>query len=231
MEGRLTTWDKIQSKGWHGPGICLLCKQNTKDIAHLFIHCSFVVSVWAKCAQLQNSNYKWTGISINQCMEYWFDNKALSKRLLVLVCWHIWLEHNNLLFEGKGPSTWSVVHRTLSMLGNLPIGTKSVPKILRVNSIFRINGYSVAFFYDASVERGTNYGAGGIIFCRDMTKHRWHFNGGAGTNTKSELLGAWASLFIAKQLDIQYIRLISDSKIVIDWLNKKGNLQAINIEG
>jgi hypothetical protein len=36
---------------------------------------------------------------------------------------------------------------------------------------------------------------------------------------------------IAKQLDIQYIQLIGDSKIVIDWLNKKRNLQAINIEG
>jgi hypothetical protein len=44
-------------------------------------------------------------------------------------------------------------------------------------------------------------------------------------------LGAWASLFIAKKLEIQYIQLIGDSKVVIDWLNKKGNIQVINIEG
>jgi ribonuclease HI len=100
-----------------------------------------------------------------------------------------------------------------------------------VNSIIRLNGYSMAFFDGASVERGTNCGAGGTIICRDLTEYRWHFNGGAGTNTKAELLGAWASLFIAKQLEIQYIQLIGDSKVVIDWLNKKGNIQAINIEG
>ena len=79
-------------------------------------------------------------------MEDWVDNKALTKRLPALVCWHIWLKRNNLLFEGKGPSTWSVVHVTLNMLRNLPSGTKSVSKSLRVNSIFMINGYSVAFF-------------------------------------------------------------------------------------
>jgi ribonuclease HI len=81
------------------------------------------------------------------------------------------------------------------------------------------------------VDRGSNCGAGGTIFCSDLTNYRWHFNGGDGTNTKVELLGMWASLFLSKKLDIQYIQLIGDSKIVIDWLKKKGNLQAINIEG
>jgi hypothetical protein len=137
MEGRLSTWDKLQSKGWIGLGICLLCNQNAEDIAHLFIHCPFVVSVWAKCAQLQNTIYIWTSNSINQCMEEWVGNKAMTKRLPALVCWHIWLELNNLLFEGKGPSTWSVAHKTLNMLWNLPNGTKMVTKSLRVNFYFQ----------------------------------------------------------------------------------------------
>jgi hypothetical protein len=202
VEGRLSTWDKLQAKGWIGSGICLLCNKNAEDIAHLFIHCPFVVLVWANCAQLQNTIYIWIGNTINQCMEEWVGNKAMTKRLPALVCWHIWLECNNLLFEGKGPSTWSVAHRTLNMLRNLPNGTKTITKILRVNSIFRINGYSLAFFDGASMDRGSNCGAGGTIFCSDLTKYRWHFNGGAGTNTKAELLGAWASLFLAKKLDI-----------------------------
>jgi ribonuclease HI len=44
-------------------------------------------------------------------------------------------------------------------------------------------------------------------------------------------VGAWASLSIAKLLDIQHIQVLGDSKIVIEWLKQNGNLQAINIEG
>jgi ribonuclease HI len=48
---------------------------------------------------------------------------------------------------------------------------------------------------------------------------------------KSELLGVWATLTIAKLLDLQYIQVLGDSKVVIEWLDQKGKLQAINIEG
>jgi ribonuclease HI len=44
-------------------------------------------------------------------------------------------------------------------------------------------------------------------------------------------LGAWATLTIAKHLDIHYIQILGDSKVIIEWLKQKGNLQAINIEG
>jgi ribonuclease HI len=48
---------------------------------------------------------------------------------------------------------------------------------------------------------------------------------------KAELVGAWASLSIAKILEIQHVQILGDSKIVIEWLKHNGNLQAINIEG
>jgi ribonuclease HI len=61
--------------------------------------------------------------------------------------------------------------------------------------------------------------------------YRWYFNGGSGTNTKAELLGAWDTLTIAKLLDIHYIQVMGDSKVIIEWLNHKGKIKAINIEG
>jgi ribonuclease HI len=60
---------------------------------------------------------------------------------------------------------------------------------------------------------------------------RWIFNCGEGSNTKAELVGAWATFAIAKLLDIHHIQILGDSKVVVDWLEQKGNLQAINIEG
>jgi ribonuclease HI len=89
----------------------------------------------------------------------------------------------------------------------------------------------LAFFDGASIAGGSKCGIGGTIKCINTQAHRWYFNCGDGTNTKAELLGAWATVTIAKHLDIQYIKILGDSKVIIDWLNHKGKLQAINIEG
>ena len=37
-------------------------------------------------------------------------------------------------------------------------------------------------------------------------------------------------LTITKLLNFRYIQVIGDSKVIIDWLDKKGKLQAINVE-
>jgi hypothetical protein len=40
-ENKILTWDNIQQRGWAGPSQFQLCKQDTKNINHLFIHYSF----------------------------------------------------------------------------------------------------------------------------------------------------------------------------------------------
>jgi ribonuclease HI len=65
----------------------------------------------------------------------------------------------------------------------------------------------------------------------DSTVYRWYINCGEGTNTKAELMGVWATLTLANHWNIQKLQLMGDSKVVIDWLNHKGNLHAIDIEG
>jgi ribonuclease HI len=94
-----------------------------------------------------------------------------------------------------------------------------------------MKGCSMAFFDGASEAGGTNCGAGDVIKSCSLKEYRWFLNCGEGTNTKAELMGAWAALFIAKQLDISDIQLFGDSKVIIEWLRKKANLRAINIEG
>jgi ribonuclease HI len=84
----------------------------------------------------------------------------------------------------------------------------------------------VAFFDGASEAGGSNCGAGGVIKSCTSRAYRWYLNCGEGTNTKAELMGAWAALFMAKFLDILDIQLLGDSKVVIDWLKQKANLRA-----
>lgn len=94
----------------------------------------------------------------------------------------------------------------------------------------------MTYFDGPSITRVSNCGARGSIKCLDSPDYKWYFNCGDGTNTKSELLGTWATLTISKHLDIHYIQILGDSilgdsKVTIDSLNKKWNLQVINIEG
>jgi ribonuclease HI len=53
----------------------------------------------------------------------------------------------------------------------------------------------------------------------------------SGYQHKGELMGLWATLTLATHWAIKKIQILGDSKVIIDWINQKGQLQAVNIEG
>jgi ribonuclease HI len=59
-------------------------------------------------------------------------------------------------------------------------------------------------------------GFGGIIKIGENTSYRSNFNCGLGSNTRVELLGAYATLTLAYRLDLAQLQVLGDSKIVID---------------
>jgi ribonuclease HI len=91
-------------------------------------------------------------------------------------------------------------------------------------------GTTVACFDGATQSNGKQCGARGVIKTSNLSFHRWIFNCGEGTNTREELLGVWATLTLATRLEISEIQVMGDSKVVIDWINDKGRLQACAIE-
>jgi hypothetical protein len=116
VQNMILTWDTLQLKGWAGPSLCTLCKQNVEGIPHLFIDCTFTKSVWAKCEFITNTKYNWGGRSLTDCMNSWTTNKHFSKRLSVLMCWYIWKERNKSLFEDRPPSAWAVMYKVIGEL-------------------------------------------------------------------------------------------------------------------
>jgi ribonuclease HI len=87
------------------------------------------------------------------------------------------------------------------------------------------------FFDGASIAGGSNCGAGGSLKRLNEQDVRWFINCGEGSNTKVELMGAWAAMTIANLLGFHHIQMLGDSKVVIDWLGGKCHLQATQIEG
>jgi ribonuclease HI len=92
-------------------------------------------------------------------------------------------------------------------------------------------GFTIACFDGAANADGNLCGTGGFLKTHGSNVTRWIMNCGQGTNTKAELLGVWASLTVAQHLSYTKLQILGDSKVVIDWLNKRGRLQACAIEG
>jgi ribonuclease HI len=90
---------------------------------------------------------------------------------------------------------------------------------------------SVGWFDGATQANGILSGVGGVLKLSGNISYRWTLNCGPGTNTRVELLGVWASLILATRLGIDHLQVFGDSKIVIDWLNYRGNLQVTSLVG
>jgi hypothetical protein len=52
-------------------------------------------------------------------------------------------------------------------------------------------------------------------------------SGGNGNNMKAELLGLWGLLLFASRLSIKKMMVAGDSKVAIDWINAKSNLNLL----
>jgi hypothetical protein len=45
LNNKLLTWDNCAKRGWCGPNRCILCKENSESISHLFISCPYATQV------------------------------------------------------------------------------------------------------------------------------------------------------------------------------------------
>jgi hypothetical protein len=213
-ENRVITWEILLKKGWIGSGQCFLCRKNSEDNPHLFIHCVFTRRVWASLTQQLKLTSCWIGPSLADCMEVWIQNSSTPKALPLITSWFIWKERNLAIFEGKLPSVNTMVIKILGAFHLRLANNKS--KVLRIKPFFRLQGYTMAFFYGATEVGGLRCRAGGILKCIGAPDIRWFFNCSSGTNTKAELMGAWASLWMANLLKIHHLQVMGDYKVIVE---------------
>jgi ribonuclease HI len=223
------TWDMLQKRGWEGPGICKLCNQSTEDIHHLLIHCHFTRAVWQRLLTHFSLNIQWADASVLECFLRWSKDTTAPDSLAAHACWQLWIERNKAIFEDSPPSFLSVMHRTLSAFSWQQSTVKTLP--LKVSEFTPKQGFTVACFDGAASSNGLRCGAGGIFRFHPSRITKWFINCGAGTNTKAELLGLWATLTLASFWSIKYLHVLGDSRVIIDWVNHKCNLSTVNIEG
>jgi ribonuclease HI len=124
-------------------------------------------------------------------------------------------------------STWFCRGRLEAWVGARTLQLVVVPK--RSPPIIK-EGIPVGWFDRAAQPHNQQSGVGGVIRIKEHTVVKWTLNCGLGTNNRVELLGVWALLTLASRFHIMDLQVFGDSRIIIDWLNKKGNLHVITLE-
>jgi len=138
------------------------------------------------------------------CKLFWHlvKKEKVYNFLPSLACWFIWMEQNKCIFDSHVPSIQGATLKLTWILENL-FGMRSwIGNIPRIKNTHAITLASVAWFDGETQENGLLSGAGGVIKKYGNIYYKWTLNRGLGTNTRVKLLGVWASLILATQLDI-----------------------------
>jgi ribonuclease HI len=230
LENKILSWEIVQCRGFSGPGICPLCKNQTETSLHLFMVCGFTIIVWRKIKTAIKYLGNWTGTNstLVGCFKQWNKMNKEFPTLPTLICWFTWKERNLVLFENSELSTTKIFHLTLSLLKEHTQGTKVVRSRSEPSQTNRSG--NIGWFDGAAISTRTNSGVGDVIMLSDHCRYKWLLNCGPGTNTRAELLGAWALLTLASRLSMQSLHVLGDSKIIIEWLRGKGRLQVITLD-
>jgi hypothetical protein len=135
-----------------------------------------------------NIKCDWTGSTLSDCIKNWYEDKSSPTKILSLICWHIWLERNESLFEDSNPSILAVIYKTKALINKT--STQLKDKLPR-DILSTYNRDSALAWFDGAAQReGGLCGVGGVIKTLEATIIKWTFNYGRGTNTKAELLRA-----------------------------------------
>jgi hypothetical protein len=150
------------------------------------------------------------GAQSDDCMVTWVGQHPNLTELPAFVCWYIWMERNRFLFNNEIIYSYVVALKSIGSF-NVCVSSHKGPKLYRFKIPPRIQ-QTVGWFDGAATTDGSHSGVGGIIKLNATTSFKWTFNTGAGTNNRAELLGVWATLFLAIRLHITGLQIIGTQR-------------------
>lgn len=113
--------DNLQKRGMYLPNICPLCYRDVESVDHIFLHCSYVSEVWGEI--MMEAGIDWV---FPRCLWDSFLSwkvRKLSPRSKVLwslvfpsVCWTIWLDRNQTIFENHAELAYNIFRKAKDLL-------------------------------------------------------------------------------------------------------------------
>lgn len=121
MLAKFPTMDSLQKRGFYLPSICLLCYQEAELVSHLLSHCLFSWEIWCSLSDyfgmtfiapmdLSSLLFSW-GVTVLSLL-----GKRVWRLVPAAICWAIWRERNNQVFNGFSKPAWQMVRRAKELV-------------------------------------------------------------------------------------------------------------------
>ena len=222
MMDRILTWDHLQSRGFHGPGICIFCNRDFENCDHFFLRCPFtchIINHFAACLGFTLMPLD----SLHTTLTHWFSTHACYASYLyapVFIFWYIWLHRNSCIFDDQSPFAPLLIARIESALSLFPVPQKTMKT--RLIGPQPAHFYPVAYFDGAAKD---NHGGAGFMIYLSET-HHFGFSVGCGdcTNTRAELMALWSVIRVCLMMGLPIKMIYGDSLVIISWVNGTNTL-------
>jgi hypothetical protein len=138
--------------------------------------------------------------------------------------WGIWKFRNTILFKNWNRFDPLIHNKIILSIKYYKIEVEEDKLDLLLNPIY-FDDNPIGFFNGGVAENKCGIGIYlKIYFCHTV---KAHFTGGTRNNMKDKLMGLWGFLLLDTRLSIKNLMVACDSKVTIDWINNKSNLDLI----
>jgi hypothetical protein len=103
LNNKLLTWDNCVKRGWCGPNRCILCKNDSESITHLFIFCPFASQVMKLIKENLKSKSIWNKEILDEGLKEWEMDRSIKlyASLPSLFVSNTWWARNSATFKDK----------------------------------------------------------------------------------------------------------------------------------
>lgn len=227
LEDKILTWDNLLKKGFVGPSFCVLCKEGSESIHHLFVDCKIAKEVWSKVSSIYNIFVNWPQEEFGDCLEFWHVTVPLFREPPFIICWFLWKKRNSGIFY----ETHLQIQVLSSNIVSLHKGYSRSQSNFKVRRMIEPSNPTCAilgFFYGPATPGKS--GVGIIILVSDRKRFALWMGYGSSTKTRVESLALWGLPQFSQIKELVIGNIYSDSKVVIYWVANKASIQVDRLE-
>jgi zinc-binding in reverse transcriptase len=105
---KILTKNNLVQRGWMGDTSCVYCSAY-ENIDHLFVTCPVANMLWDWI--FSHNGFTFQGVHVDDLWIIYFciplKDKILIELVRSVVCWTLWIERNDIIFQSKTPSQMS----------------------------------------------------------------------------------------------------------------------------
>eukprot|EP00253_Pinus_taeda_P006727 PITA_06727 len=118
---RNLTWDNLQKRSWHGPGLCSACVSDNETNFHIFFSYCVSQELWCDLARLYSFPHV-LFTSVQEAFSSWSSRAAKLRPLLLITVWHIWRWRNRRIFDSYKPPLLTIMPGICSLFDAITEG-------------------------------------------------------------------------------------------------------------